>query len=218
MTRSRTATEPRAPQARAVATREKILSAAAQLLAAKGYHDTKLDEVLQAAGVTSGAFFHHFAGKEELGFAVLDWYLARRRAELEQIERDLPSPADDPLAPAFRWLDATAERFRRRARRKQAGCIFGNLSTSLSDTHPGFRRRLAECLDQMALDFQARLQPAAQHCSKPVDTLALSRYIVALLEGSILMARAQHDPEYLARHFSLLKDHLRHVFNAADAR
>jgi Bacterial regulatory proteins, tetR family len=47
-------------QPRALATREKILKAAARLFALKGYHDTKLDEVRQVAEVTTGAFFHHF--------------------------------------------------------------------------------------------------------------------------------------------------------------
>jgi AcrR family transcriptional regulator len=68
---------------RALATREKILKAAARLFALKGYHDTKLEEVRHAAKVTTGAFFHHFGSKEDLGFAVLDRHMERRRQELE---------------------------------------------------------------------------------------------------------------------------------------
>ena len=65
-------------QPRALATRERIVLGAARLFALKGYHDTKLEEVLAAARVTSGAFFHHFRSKEDLGFAVLDRHMEQR--------------------------------------------------------------------------------------------------------------------------------------------
>src|SRR5271163_1814244 len=94
-------------QPRALATREKILGEAARLFALKGYHDTKLEEVLKVAQVTTGAFFHHFGSKEELGFAVIDSHMQKRRRLLEQIEKRLPPPEDDdPLQRAFRRLDA----------------------------------------------------------------------------------------------------------------
>src|SRR5262245_3683861 len=202
-----------AKQTRALVTREAILRAATALFTRKGYHDTKLDEILQAADVTTGAFFHHFRSKEDVAFAAMDWYLAERRHELSQIEQGLRDGDDqDPLAPVFRWLDATQERFRRRADRQEGGCIFGNLSTALCDTHAGFRQRLADAFDQMALDFKPRLDAAAKACGRRLDTLALARYLIAVLEGSIMLARAHQDPKLVARHFQFVKEHLRHTF------
>src|SRR5262245_26815134 len=182
-------------QPRALATREQILGEAARLFALKGYHDTKLEEILGAAGVTTGAFFHHFGGKEDLGFAVLDHHMEQRRRSLDEIERRLPPPdPDDPLAPAFRRLDAIQAMVRRRERR-QGGCVIGNLSTALSDTHDGFRGRLAECFDEMALEFKPHLDAAVQKAGsgRRVDTRALARYIVAIIEGSIMLTRTQQD-------------------------
>src|SRR5262249_13997792 len=119
-------------QPRALATRERIIRAAARLFALKGYHDTKLDEILEAAHITTGAFFHHFGSKEELGFAVLDHHMANRRQQLEEIESRLPrSEEEDPLRQVFRRLDAIEEMVRCRQPRK-GGCIIGNLSTELS--------------------------------------------------------------------------------------
>src|SRR6476620_3221205 len=97
-------------QLRALATREKILQAAARLFALKGYHDTKLEEVRHAAEGTTGAFFHHFGRNANPGFAVRDRHMERRRQELEQIEQAMPSPRDDaPLERVYRRLDAIAE-------------------------------------------------------------------------------------------------------------
>jgi TetR/AcrR family transcriptional repressor of nem operon len=208
---------PAAKQARALLTREKILREATRLFTLKGYHDTKLDEVLRGAEVTTGAFFHHFRGKEELAFAVMDWYMEQRRHELAQIEQGLRTAgSDEPLDAVFRWLDATQERFRRRMERNEAGCIFGNLTTALSESHEGFRQRLAEAFDRMALDFKPRLDAAVRyHCpGRRIDTLALARYIVAVLEGSILLARANQEPRFVARHFQFLKEYLQHTFGA----
>src|SRR5262249_14981328 len=149
-------------QPRARKTRENLLREATRLFTARGYHDTKLDDILRAAGVTSGAFFHHFRGKEDLGFAVLDWYLEKRQRELDDLERRLyPADADDPLEHVFRRLDVIAGRLRERMARQEAGCIFGNLGATLCETHDGFRRRLAECFHAMAQDLKPRLDAAA---------------------------------------------------------
>ena len=198
-------------QPRAVETREKILEEAARLFALKGYHDTKLEEVLKAAAVTTGAFFHHFGSKEELGFAVIDRHMEKRRLLLEEIENRLPPPDEnDPLQSVFRRLDAIQEMIRHREQSK-GGCIIGNLSTALSDTHDAFRQRLAECFDEMELEFRPHLAAAAaKYCpGRSVDAAALSRYIVAIVEGSIMLTRTQQDRHMMARHFDYLKEHLK---------
>src|SRR5579883_1460866 len=197
-------------QPRAVETREKLLGEAARLFALKGYHDTKLEEVLKAARVTTGAFFHHFSSKEELGFAVIDRHMEKRRRLLEEIEKRLPPPdKDDPLQPVFRRLDAIQEMIRHREQ-GQGGCVIGNLSTALSDTHDAFRRRLAECFDEMELEFTPHLAAAAErNCpERSVDAAALARYIVALVEGSIMLTRTHQDRQMMARHFDYLKAYL----------
>src|SRR5438552_14739980 len=198
-------------QPRALETRAKILQAAAHLFALKGYHDTKLEEVLDTAQVTKGAFFHHFRDREDLGFAVLDWHMDQRRQLLDAIEQELPLAEEArPLRRLFRRLDAIQEMVRRRERHK-GGCIIGNMSTALSDCHAGFRKRLAECFDEMAQEFQPHLEAAARmgrRTARP-DTNELARYIVTVIEGAIMQARTLGDAKLLARQFAFLKDHLK---------
>jgi TetR/AcrR family transcriptional repressor of nem operon len=198
-------------QPRALETREKILQAAARLIALKGYHDAKLDEVLEAARVTKGAFFHHFRDREDLGFAVLDWHMGQRRLLLDAIERELPAGTTaDPLQHVFRQLDAIEEMVRRRHGCK-GGCIIGNMSTALSDCHDGFRKRLAECFEQMAREFLPSLQAAAQHRGGAGQTnlTELAQYIVTVIEGAIMQGRTFSDPTLLPRQLACLKEHLK---------
>lgn len=203
-------------QPRALATREKITRAAAGLFAIKGYHDTTLEDVRRAAEITTGAFFHHFAGKEDLGFAVLDRHLEKRRQELDRLEQDRPAPrSDDPLERVFRRLDAIAQMVAGRKHRK-GGCVIGNLSTVLSDTHEAFRERLANCFDEMAMEFLPHLDAVVKLHSprRRVDTKALARYIVAVIEGSIMLARTHRDIHGMAGNVENLKAYLKQILGA----
>ena len=197
-------------QLRAFETREKILQAAARLFALKGYHDAKLEEVLDTAQVSKGAFFHQFRDREDLGFAVLDWHMDRRRQLLEKIEQELPlAKQADPLQKVFRRLDAIQEMVRRREGCK-GGCIIGNMSTALSDCHDGFRKRLAECFDEMAKEFLPHLEAAARQrrVTRRTNMSELARYIVTVIEGAIMQTRTLGDAKLLPRQLAYLKEHL----------
>jgi len=201
-------------QPRAIETRDRILREAARLFAIKGFHDTKVDQIIKAAEVTSGAFFHHFQGKEELGFAVIDRHMEERRQKLDLIEERLPGgSADKPLEHVFRRLDAVCEMVAGRRKRK-GGCIIGNLSTALSDTHPVFRKRLAKCFDEMALEFQPHLDAAvkAHQPAHEVDTRQLARYIVTVIEGAIMLSRTHGESDLVHGQFRMLKEYLTQSF------
>ncbi len=203
-------------QPRAFETREKILQAASRLFALKGYHDSKLEEVLDTAQVSKGAFFHQFRDREDLGFAVLDWHMDRRRQLLDAIEQELsPDKQTDPLQRVFRRLDAIAEMVRRREGRK-GGCIIGNMSTALSDCHDGFRKRLAECFDKMAEEFLPYLEAKARQgrVKRRTNMSELARYIVTVIEGAIMQGRTLGDAELLPRQLAYLKEHLQKCLEA----
>lgn len=210
-----------AKQPRAIKTRDRILREAARMFAMKGFHDTKVDEIIKAAEVTSGAFFHHFKSKEDLGFAVIDHHMEERCRALDRIEKSLPSDSDNPcqqsggegLDRVFRRLDAVCEMVVRRRNRK-GGCLIGNLSTTLSDTHPAFRKRLGECFDEMASEFQVHLDEAAasRGLSGDQDTGEIARYIVSVIEGAIMLSRTHRDVSVIERQVQHLKEDLKRSF------
>ena len=83
-------------QARALATRETILDAAAHEFAAEGYHAASLSKILERSGVTKGAMYFHFASKEAMGRAVADIMADR----LPEVVDDWVGPGHDPLGAA----------------------------------------------------------------------------------------------------------------------
>jgi AcrR family transcriptional regulator len=61
-----------APQARSEATRQKILNAAIDLFSEGGYAAAGLGEIIERAGMTKGALYHHFDSKEALATAIIE--------------------------------------------------------------------------------------------------------------------------------------------------
>src|SRR5690349_11737183 len=96
---------------RRAATRRALVAAARPLFAERGYGEVATEEVVQRAGVTRGALYHHFAGKQELFAAV---YEEVERELTERIVRDVPLEGDpDPIGVLRRgmaaFLDACLE-------------------------------------------------------------------------------------------------------------
>jgi len=91
------------------ATREQLLAAARDAFGEHGYEATSVAEILEAAGVTRGSLYHHFATKEALFDAVLD----REMQALAEVVRDA-AVAQGDAADALRvgsvtWLRAVAD-------------------------------------------------------------------------------------------------------------
>jgi AcrR family transcriptional regulator len=79
-------------QARAEATRRKILDCAVDLFNDLGYGDTGLTDVLQRAGVSKGAFYYHFDSKEAVAAAIIDEYNEKLlRPAREMIDPNAPT-------------------------------------------------------------------------------------------------------------------------------
>jgi len=66
------------------ATREKILLAAEEVFADKGYHGTVVDEIAETSKTSKGAIYFHFPSKEEIFFALMDQFATRMMHEIEK--------------------------------------------------------------------------------------------------------------------------------------
>ncbi len=104
--RARTPASRRAQQSDS--TREALLSECLHLFAERGFASTSVDDIARAAGVTKGAIYWHFAGKDEIFHAILD----RIRAQWQEVVHVPVSARGDPLAQLARLFDAYAELFR----------------------------------------------------------------------------------------------------------
>jgi AcrR family transcriptional regulator len=100
---------PRTKAGQRAATTAALMGAARELFAAKGYAEVGTEEIVQRAGVSRGALYHHFrGGKEELFHAVLVQISAEMVREVARIARAEPDPWDALIAGVDAFLDACA--------------------------------------------------------------------------------------------------------------
>jgi AcrR family transcriptional regulator len=96
----------RSNRERTATTQGALVEAARRLFIAKGYADTATPDIVEAAGVTRGALYHHFADKQALFRAVVE---AEAKAVADEIERAAPNAStalDALLAGGDAYLEA----------------------------------------------------------------------------------------------------------------
>jgi AcrR family transcriptional regulator len=81
--------------------RERLVTAAAQVFAARGYRNATMDEIAQAAGTAKGTLYLYFKDKEALFYAVFEWLTTQTLARDSTVSRE--------EAPALQRLYALAE-------------------------------------------------------------------------------------------------------------
>lgn len=166
-----------------------ILDAAARLINEQGFSRTSVDDVITAAGLSGKShFYHYFKSKEELGYEVLERQFSRFAERGLVILRE---PMIEPLDRLTLFIDTLVALQRDREGRQ--GSPFGNLAGELADSHEGFRRRLDQLFDQWAMQLQSLLWELRPQLREDVDAGRLARFIVAALEGGMLLTRVKRD-------------------------
>ena len=166
-----------------------ILDAAARLISEQGFTHTSVEDVIRAAGLSGKShFYHYFKSKEELGYEVLDRQFGRFAERGLAILRE---PMIEPLDRLALFIDTLVALQREREGRN--GSPFGNLAGELADSHEGFRQRLDMVFERWAGQLQSLLWELRDQLRDGVDAARLSRFIIAALEGGMLMTRVKRD-------------------------
>ena len=121
----------------AEATRRAVLAAARSLFGKKGYVQTSVDEIADAARVTKGAVYHHFAGKEALFRAVLAEVEVEAEARAAGAGDPEGPPIDQIVARVNAYLDAALDEEMRRIALIDAPAVLGLEPEGSVDQHPG---------------------------------------------------------------------------------
>jgi AcrR family transcriptional regulator len=121
----------------AKATRRAVLAAARSLFGKKGYAQTSVDEIADAARVTKGAVYHHFAGKEALFRAVLAEVEVEADARAAGAGDPEGPPIDQIVARVNAYLDAALDEEMQRIALIDAPAVLGLEPEGSVDQHPG---------------------------------------------------------------------------------
>jgi TetR/AcrR family transcriptional repressor of nem operon len=166
-----------------------ILDAASEIIAERGFNQTSVDDVIRRAGLCGKShFYHYFKSKEELGFAVLDRRFEQFAGHMLSLMRN---PGVDPLERLFQFIDSMVEL--QAQRRCKGGSVFGGLVAELADTHEGFRERIDHLFQRWSEQTQALLWELRPRLQPSADSARLARFIIASLEGAVVMSRVSRE-------------------------
>jgi TetR/AcrR family transcriptional regulator, transcriptional repressor for nem operon len=181
----------RAPEA----TRRKLLEAAFLEFYANGFQGGSLNHIVEAAGATKGALFHHFDSKQDLGYSVLDDIIGPLL-----LQRWL-----NPVAESSDPLTAIEGAFRRYVEEDIAsgscprGCPLNNLAQEMSPLDEGFHSRINELYRLWRERYAAALERgiAAGTVNPSINPSQVAAAIVAAQMGIWGSGKSSGDPEIM---------------------
>jgi AcrR family transcriptional regulator len=174
------------------ATRERILQAAAELVAEKGAAGMSLDDVRARTGASRSQLYHYFDDRDDLIRAVID---VTTDAVLD-FQGDLLHRLDS-WAGIDRWFDSLVQL--QVDRHACGGCPIGSLAGQLAEHDPQARTAIAAGLERWETNLRDGLtrMKARGKLRKDTDPAALATATMASVQGGLLLTQVRRDPHQL---------------------
>jgi len=194
-------------------TRDRLIEVAIRLFWEKGYNATGMAELLKAAHVNSGSFYHFFDSKEALLMAVLDWYK-------ENIYPALLQPAfentDDPIERIFALL----ERYRGLILQTDCayGCPIGRLALEIGPEQRAVHQKIAENFSAWTAAVRKCLDDAADRLPPGVDRDNLATLVLSVMEGGVMQSRSHHNVEPFDQSVEQLRDYFKRLLEETNEK
>lgn len=188
--------------AKPLPTRDRLIESARYLFWERGFAGTSMADLLAHSNVNSGSFYHFFESKEALLRAVLTGYLDALRP---MVVDPAFARTDEPVERIFAILAGYRERILQTG--CQYGCPLGRLALEIdpenrpahkliAENFEGWIGAIRECVDQ----FRDRLPEGT-------DLEALATYVLAVMEGGVMLSRSYGAVEPFDRAVQQLRQH-----------
>ncbi|WP_457583603.1 TetR/AcrR family transcriptional regulator [Ensifer canadensis] len=190
--------------------RIRLLDAARDIIRAKGFAATSVDDLCRAADVTKGAFFHHFGSKDALGVAAADYWAQTTTDFFAAAPYHAPP---DPLARVLAYVA-----FRKAiilGEIAEFTCLVGTLAQEVYASAPDIRDACARSIFGHTATLEADIEAARRDRDIVGDWSAesLARHTQAVIQGGFVLAKAGNDPELARESLDHLGRYIRHLFH-----
>jgi TetR/AcrR family transcriptional repressor of nem operon len=189
--------------------RLRLLDAALTVIRQKGYCATSVDDLCAAAGVTKGAFFHHFPSKDALGAASADhWTAVTAPMFAEAAYHDLA----DPLDRIFGYLDLRDALLAGGI--AEFTCMAGTLLQETHQTGPAIAAAAHAAITFHARTLEADFQQAIDRYGPPdcPSAASLALHTQTVLQGAFILAKGEGTADVARDSLNHLRRYLRLLF------
>jgi TetR/AcrR family transcriptional repressor of nem operon len=179
---------------RQTATKDRLLATGLEVLHAKGFHATGVQDITDAAKVPKGSFYSHFDSKEQFGADVLGRYWETRASRATMI---LGDEGKSPLERLEAYFGAKTER----TGPFDKGCMIGNFSAEMAPDSRLVRDRLTSVLAAWTalLAGCIREAQAARQVRQDLDPETIAAFLIDAFEGAVLRTKVDRSPAALQR-------------------
>jgi TetR/AcrR family transcriptional repressor of nem operon len=189
--------------------RQKLLASALSLIRQKGYSSTSVDELCAEAGVTKGAFFHHFKSKDALAVAAANHWSQITGAFFESAPYHRQG---DPLDRVLGYLD-----FRKALLKGEIAeftCLVGTMVQELYDVSPDIRGACEASISGHAATLEPDIAAAMKRyrIRTPWTAASLALHTQAVLQGAFILAKATGDAAVAAASIDHLRRYIELLF------
>lgn len=191
-------------------TRERLIHSALYLFWERGFAGTSMSDLLAHASVNSGSFYHFFESKEALLKAVLEEYLLGLDP---QIVEPAYQQTSDPIERIFAIL--AGYRLRILSTNCQYGCPLGRLALEIDPENRPAHRLIAENFRGWIGAVRDCLEQARGRLRSDADLDALATFVLAVMEGGVMLSRSYGDVSPFDRAVSQLREHFGYCFMSA---
>ena len=193
--------------------KEKLLDAALQVIRAKGYTATRIEDICEAAGLTKGSFFHHFKSKEELAVAAAEHWSSVTAALFAAAPYHRHA---DPLDRVLGYIDYRKELLRGAI--PEFTCLVGTMVQEAYDTEPEIRDACDRCISDHAAKIEQDMAQAMTAYGIEADWTAksLAFHTQAVLQGAFILAKAKSGPAIAAESIDHLRRYIVLLFRASN--
>jgi AcrR family transcriptional regulator len=178
-------------------TRRRILAAAFEEFYRNGFQGGSLNRIVDEAGTTKGALFHHFDGKNDLGYAVIEEVIApAMKARWFDPMAQSVDPITDLKHTLRRFMEEDVEHHR-----IAQGCPLNNLAQEMSPLDEGFRKRIGDVYVAWRECLAAALARGikAGQVRKDISPGNVAAFIVAAQTGMIGTAKNSQSEELMTQ-------------------
>jgi TetR/AcrR family transcriptional repressor of nem operon len=187
-------------------TKENLIEVGLRLIHTTGYSATGINQILEAAGVPKGSFYHHFGTKDEFVMEVVRRYA---EGEIARWEKFLNDSKLSPLKKLRRYFKEMIATYGLKGG-PIAGCLLGNLSLEIAGQNAEIRELLRQAFDgwQNAISSTIREAVAKGELPKTAKPDELAALLVNNWEGAQVRAKAEQSDKPLELFMSYTFDHL----------
>lgn len=196
-----------------VDTREKILDVAQSLVLDRGLGSTTVDAIIDQAGVSKGAFFHHFSSKAELAHALVSRYADVDIENLEKMMDKAEGLSDDPLQQLLIFVKLFEQEIKS-LEEPYPGCLFASYlyQSGLFD------EEILEIIHQWMLTWRSRLKEKLKKIvqeyppAQEVNIESLADMLLVIFEGAFVLSQSMNENKVIAQQLSHYHNYLSLIF------